>query len=305
MLIKGVPLMDMLGYGEEFEASEPSGTRTISSHSLTSLDSTIPLSPDHPLTHASPTLTPTRASFHRRTARMTMRAQPAISPGHSARVAEAMALSDSASVGGDELGDEDIEEDGEDESSDADDKRDRSKDEGPGLEERKESVPEQQGAERVSAFRQPTLDTWIDPEDGKVYTDIPAYALPVTPIQTPPSPEWLSGSLPVSPSSLLELHRSILYDNTQRLDALLPTLFTNIDRDVRELYNRSGARPVLALEAWAGHVDIRMTDMSRAMYDVYRLIHDMLVQQADMQRKLQEIRGRVTALEKERGRREQ
>ncbi|GJS60857.1 hypothetical protein Tco_0655641 [Tanacetum coccineum] len=48
-----VPLMS-----EEFEASEPSGTRTVSSHSPVSSDSTAPLSPDHPLTHISPTPTP-------------------------------------------------------------------------------------------------------------------------------------------------------------------------------------------------------------------------------------------------------
>ncbi|GKF51455.1 hypothetical protein Tco_0147922, partial [Tanacetum coccineum] len=50
-----VPLMS-----EEFEASEPSGTRTISSHSSASSYSTASLSPDHPLTPVSPTLTPTR-----------------------------------------------------------------------------------------------------------------------------------------------------------------------------------------------------------------------------------------------------
>ncbi|GJU19861.1 hypothetical protein Tco_1153203 [Tanacetum coccineum] len=44
---------------EKFEASKPSDTRTASSHSLTSSDSTAPLSPDHPLTQASPTPTPT------------------------------------------------------------------------------------------------------------------------------------------------------------------------------------------------------------------------------------------------------
>ncbi|GJS66131.1 hypothetical protein Tco_0680695 [Tanacetum coccineum] len=49
-----VPLMS-----EEFEASEPSGTRTISSHSSASLDSTASLSPGHLLTQASPTPTPT------------------------------------------------------------------------------------------------------------------------------------------------------------------------------------------------------------------------------------------------------
>ncbi|GJS13882.1 hypothetical protein Tco_0408354 [Tanacetum coccineum] len=44
---------------EDFKASEPSGTRTVSSYSPVSLDSTAPLSPDHPLTHVSPTPTPT------------------------------------------------------------------------------------------------------------------------------------------------------------------------------------------------------------------------------------------------------
>ncbi|GJY49158.1 hypothetical protein Tco_0439114 [Tanacetum coccineum] len=86
-----VPLMS-----KEFEAFEPSGTRTVSSHSPVSSDSTAPLSPDHPLTYVSPTPTPTQVSYHRRTARMTVRVQPAMSPGHSARVAEVMALSDSA-----------------------------------------------------------------------------------------------------------------------------------------------------------------------------------------------------------------
>ncbi|GJV15638.1 hypothetical protein Tco_1360961 [Tanacetum coccineum] len=84
-----------------------------------------------------------------------------------------------------------------------------------------------------------------------------------------------------------------------------PTLFADIDKDVRELYTRSGVvrdeifsqRPVLALEAHAGHVDTRMADMSRAGYDDHRRVHDMLVQQAAMQRELQEMRVRVTALE--------
>ncbi|GJV36544.1 hypothetical protein Tco_1409021 [Tanacetum coccineum] len=132
------------------------------------------------------------------------------------------------------------------------------------------SVPEQQGAERVSAFRLLTLVTWVDLEDDRVYTDIPAYAPPLAPVQTLPYPEWSYGSFPISPSSplvpspiaspvatptatisvdedqflevgvQLELYGSILHDHTQRLDALPPTLFADIDRDVRELYTRSG-----------------------------------------------------------------
>ncbi|GKG27067.1 hypothetical protein Tco_0402770, partial [Tanacetum coccineum] len=69
---------------EEFEASEPLDTRTTSSYSSASSDSTTPLSPDHPLTRT----TPTRASFYHRTASITVCAQPAMSPGNSARVAE-------------------------------------------------------------------------------------------------------------------------------------------------------------------------------------------------------------------------
>ncbi|GKB77517.1 hypothetical protein Tco_0944412, partial [Tanacetum coccineum] len=120
--------------------------------------------------------------------------------------------------------------------------------------------------ERVSALRQPTLTTWIDPEDGIAYIDVPAYAPPA---QTPPSPNWSSGLLLVSPapsavSSLISspmisltvplpiaspvttLTATILVDedqfidHTQRLDVMPPTLCADIDMDVRELYTRSG-----------------------------------------------------------------
>ncbi|GKC60382.1 hypothetical protein Tco_1087980, partial [Tanacetum coccineum] len=132
------------------------------------------------------------------------------------------------------------------------------------------SVLELQGAERVYVLRQPTL------------------VVP-SPIASPVA--TLTATISVEEDQFLEvgahleLHRSILHDHTQRLDALPPTLFADINRDVRELYTRSGV---------AGHVDTRMKDMSRAGYDDHRLIHDMLVQQTTLQRKLQEMRGRVT-----------
>ncbi|GKB93047.1 hypothetical protein Tco_0979184 [Tanacetum coccineum] len=169
------------------------------------------------------------------------------------------------------------------------------------------SAPDPERLERVSAFRQPTLTTWTDPVDGTIYIDVPTYP--------PPAP----------------------HEHTQRLDAMPPTLFAEIDRDMRELYTRSGAvrdeiisqryrlrsleleqeqeravmtfgalwRPVLALEAWAGHVDTQMASMSRAGYDDHSLVQDLLVQQATLQRELQEMRGRVTVLDQERDRREQ
>nr|GEU33933.1 hypothetical protein [Tanacetum cinerariifolium] len=170
------------------------------------------------------------------------------------------------------------------------------------------SAPEPRRSERVSTFRHPTLTTWTDREDGMVYIDVPVYPPPAPPVQTPPSPEWTSGSLPISPSpsvvpspvsshmilltvpspiaspmatstttilvdddqfievgAQLKLYRGILQDHTHRLDVMPPTLFAKIDRDVRELYTRSGN----ALE-----------------------------------RELQEMRDRVTVLEQERDRKE-
>ncbi|GKF80763.1 hypothetical protein Tco_0239365, partial [Tanacetum coccineum] len=45
-----------------------------------------------------------------------------------------------------------------------------------------------------------TFEVGQDPEGGMIYIDIPDYPPPAPPIQTPPSPEWTSGSLSISPS---------------------------------------------------------------------------------------------------------
>ncbi|GKF85513.1 hypothetical protein Tco_0253340, partial [Tanacetum coccineum] len=55
-------------------------------------DSTAPLSPNHLITHASPTLVPILC----RTARMAVRVLPSMSPGLSASIAEVAAMSDLA-----------------------------------------------------------------------------------------------------------------------------------------------------------------------------------------------------------------
>nr|GEY93482.1 hypothetical protein [Tanacetum cinerariifolium] len=193
---------------EEFEASKPSGTKTISSYSSVSSDSTAPLSPEYPLTHASPTRTPTRVSFHRSTAHMAILLRDTI----------AIIISDPSSK----------KEGLDDEGQGLDDEGQGLEDEGPGIEEEEEAIPEGQqqavllvdtnasdplgksfrfvpehgGAERISAFRQPTLVTWVNPKDCRVYTDILTYAPPVAPVQTLLSPKWSLGSLSVSPSSL-------------------------------------------------------------------------------------------------------
>ncbi|GKD25395.1 hypothetical protein Tco_1231609 [Tanacetum coccineum] len=325
--------------GDEFEAFEPTCIRTDSSHSSALSDSTAPLSPNHPLNHVLPTLTPTRVSFHCRTARMAVRTQPTLSLGMSARIAKAVVLSQSSfhkryrssyetssssssltlpvrkryrgiyvlildtDSEGDKLREEDTKEDEEDKSLDADDERESQglgdvdhgfddesqglKDEGLGLK-GEEAAPE-------------------DPEDDRVYTDILAYAPPAAPVQTSPSPEWSLGSFLVSPSSpvvpspialpVATPTDTISVDEDQFIEVGKQLeLHGNIDRDVREMYTRSGA---------AGRVDTRLAYMSRDRYDDHRLIHDMLVQQAAIHHELQEMRGHVNALEQERDRREQ
>ncbi|GKB39437.1 hypothetical protein Tco_0884379 [Tanacetum coccineum] len=93
----------------------------------------------------------------------------------------------------------------------------------------------------------------------------------------------ISPSSPVVPSPIA-LPVATPTTTISRLDALPPTLIANIDKDVREMYTRSGAvrDEIFSQRLWAGHVDTRLADMSQARYDDHRLIHDMLVQQAAM-----------------------
>nr|GEW90912.1 hypothetical protein [Tanacetum cinerariifolium]GEZ79633.1 hypothetical protein [Tanacetum cinerariifolium] len=137
------------------------------------------------------------------------------------------------------------------------------------------SVPEPQRVEETHAPRPPVRATWVDPVDGTVYIDIPIYVPPVRVlVQTPSAPEWSSGSLPVSLSSLtvptpvaspadsspiaspatveaksflaelwvhVELQGGLIHDHTQRLDALPPALFEGYYQALKELYTRSRA----------------------------------------------------------------
>ncbi|GJT84540.1 hypothetical protein Tco_1066257 [Tanacetum coccineum] len=225
-------------HAEDSVDSDTSGTRSTPSNS------TAPLSPDHPLTHASPTLVP----ILRRTACMAMRVSPVMSPGLTASIAEVVAMSDLAFLEDDDKEEDYEEEDKEEEdeeveeSSDSDNESEDAKDEGPtagdeglvagdeGPGMRVESlslggeaaVPEGQqwaalvvetavsgplqlgyGALRrqeiaLGEGRMPSVFE-VDPEDGITYIDVPAYPPPSPPVQTPPSPEWSSGSLVVSP----------------------------------------------------------------------------------------------------------
>ncbi|GKF47211.1 hypothetical protein Tco_0137013, partial [Tanacetum coccineum] len=189
------------------------------------------------------------------------------------------------------------------------------------------SAPEFERRERVSASRQPSLTTWTDPEDGMFYIDVPTYP-PLPHVQTPPSNEWTSGSLPIYPSPsvipspvsspMIPLTGGLFHDHTVRLEELSPALFERYDSDIEELFSRSEAvrdeifsqryrfrsleyeqervavtfgaiwRPVLALYSWAGQ-----TDAQRAA--LWHAISDMLGENQDLW--LQLVEERRTRLE--------
>ncbi|GJT20705.1 hypothetical protein Tco_0890642 [Tanacetum coccineum] len=88
-----------------------------------------------------------------------------------------------------------------DESRGLDDEGHSVESDGLGLGEEEEAVPEgQQRAVLVVGICVARLRNWTDSEDGMVYIDVPAYPPPTPPVQTPPSPEWSSDSLPISPA---------------------------------------------------------------------------------------------------------
>nr|GEX91803.1 hypothetical protein [Tanacetum cinerariifolium] len=276
----------------ESEGSGMSGARS------TSLDSIATLSLDHPLTHTSLVLVP---SLHMN-ARMAMRILPVMSPSFSVNIAEVAVMPDSSFrkrfSKGDELGeeeDEDVEE-----SSYSDSESEDEKDEGPTV------MDEDPAAEAEGlAARDEGPDMGVEilglggdeavPEGQQLATLVVETAVgehlrlgygalkrqeiasregqmpSVFEIVASPAMAEVEGFL-VELGAHIEMHRGLIHDHTL----------------------------VLALEAWAGCVDTRMENMLRAEYDDHRLVYGMLLQQATLQQELQEMRGRVTALEQER-----
>ncbi|GKB19841.1 hypothetical protein Tco_0853764 [Tanacetum coccineum] len=178
-----------------------------------------------------------------------------------------------------------------------------------------------------SAFRQPTLTTWTNPEDSMIYIDIPDYPPPASHVQTPPSPEWTSGLLPISlshsdvPSPISPPMIPLIVPSPVATPAteLSPALFERYDKDIRELFTRSRAvreeifsqryrfrsleyeqervavtfraiwRPVLALEAWAGQTDAQRAALWHAVSDVQGENQDLQLQLAEERRALLEL----------------
>ncbi|GJY55527.1 hypothetical protein Tco_0454642 [Tanacetum coccineum] len=275
---------------EEFEDSESSDTRITSSHSSASSDSTAPLSLDHPFTHTSPTPTPTRVSFHRRTARMARYRSSYETPSPSSSPTLPIRKRYQEDEG---HGSEDEGRGSKDEEEAAPAGRQQVV---PVKDEVFRSLPEHEGAERVSAFRQPIIVTWVNPEDGIVYINILTYVPPVAPVQTPPSPEWSSGPLPVSPSSPAV---------PTLVASLVVTLAATITVDKDEFLEERAAvtfsaiwRLILALEAWTGQTDAQRAALWHAIYDTQRENHDLRIQIAEERRERLELTYRVARMER-------
>nr|GEY96365.1 hypothetical protein [Tanacetum cinerariifolium] len=173
------------------------------------------------------------------TARMAMRTQLALPPGLSAKVTE---IADTETES-DELEDEGI--DSKSEEAAFEDWQQQAS---------SRSTPDQQITNDTPTPRLPIRTTWEDPKDASL--------APVAPVD---EDDFLELGVQ------LELNGNILYDHTECLDALPPTLIEGYGWDFTKLFAR---------------------------YEDQREIHDLRMQRVADQRELQELREHVTTLER-------
>ncbi|GKE17258.1 hypothetical protein Tco_1424835 [Tanacetum coccineum] len=217
-----------------------------------------------------------------------------------------------------------------DESHGRDDERHSVESDGLSLEEEEETVPggQQQVAPvvgmtvsaslglRFRALRRQELaleegDVYRTFEVGQRFGSAPESERPG---RTPPSLEWTSGLLSISPShsdvsspisspmipltvpshvatpaavetrvfltelgAQVEMQRGLIRDYTVRLEELSPALFERYDRDIGELFTRSGA-------AWAGQTDAQRAALWHAISVVQGENRDLRLQLAEERR---------------------
>ncbi|GJX65539.1 hypothetical protein Tco_0299882 [Tanacetum coccineum] len=169
-----------------------------------------------------------------------------------------------------------------------------------------------------------TFEVGQDPEDVMVYIDVPAYPPPAPPVQTPPSPEWTFGSLPISPSpsvvpspvsspmipltvpspvatpttaetkgfltelgAQVEMQGGLISDHAVRLKELSPALFERYVRDVGELFTRLGAvrDEIFSERYWfRSQMDAHRAALWHAISDVQEENRDLRLQLAEERR---------------------
>nr|GEW08010.1 hypothetical protein [Tanacetum cinerariifolium] len=234
--------------GKTLKGSGTSGVRSTSS------DSNAPLSSDHPLINTTPTLVPILC----RTARMAVRVLPEMSPGLSVGIAEVAAMSDLAFRKSKK--DEEVEEilDSDSKSEDAEDEGPTVKDEDPTTGDEGLAARDEGPGVGVESRSLDDESRGLDDEGHSVKTDgfglREEEAAPDAPsAQTPPSPEWSSGSFPIFlapsivpspiPSPMISL--TVPSPIASHVATSTATILVDEDQFIE--------RPVLALETWTGH----------------------------------------------------
>ncbi|GKA95815.1 hypothetical protein Tco_0817910, partial [Tanacetum coccineum] len=136
------------------------------------------------------------------------------------------------------------------------------------------------------------LTAFADANDNRVYTDIPAYVPLATPVQTPPSSEWSSSSLFISPSSPV-------VPSPIASPMATPTATISVDED------QFIERPVLALEARARQTDAQRAALWHAIYNIQRENQDLRTQLAEERRERLELADYVSRIERRQESREE
>ncbi|GJU10952.1 hypothetical protein Tco_1133348 [Tanacetum coccineum] len=134
----------------------------------------------------------------------------------------------------------------------------------------------------------PTLTTWINQENGIVYIDVPTYP-PPPPVQTPPSLEWTSGLLPISPSPSVvhsPISSPMIPLTVPSHVALLATAETKgfLTELGAQVQMQEGLIHVLALESWGGQTDAQRVALWHAISDIQGENRDLWLQLAEERR---------------------
>ncbi|GKC11297.1 hypothetical protein Tco_1008079 [Tanacetum coccineum] len=219
---------------------------------------------------------------------MVMRTQPTLSLGMSARIAEVANFSPSSFCkryrssyetpssssltlpirmryrGTSELI---LDTEFEDESSDLDDEGEGSEDEGPGLDDEGHGLEDEGPGlkeEEVEAAHKGQQQavlvvTWVDPKDGRVYTNILTYP--------PAAPRYQFRSLE---------------QEQERATMTFSAIW----------------RPILALEAWTGQTDAQKAALWHAIYNIQRENNDLRRQITEERRERLELTNRIARMER-------
>ncbi|GJS72938.1 hypothetical protein Tco_0705779 [Tanacetum coccineum] len=155
-------------------------------------------------------------------------------------------------------------------------------DEGPGMRDESlslggdEVVPE--GQQRAT----PVMETVIDLEDGIAYIDVPAYPPPV---QTPPSPKWSSGSLPISPApSIVPSHVSSPMIPLTVPSPVASPATAETEGFLTELGVRVEMQRGLIRDHMAGQTDAHRTALWHAISDTLRENRELRLEIAEERR---------------------